>query len=238
MENIAVRMNARLARYTSWAAVFSGIASIIALVSVILFFSLESSTSSAQSPHFWGPVSDIAPIFQMLSLLIVALAFYFILRTKAPRFSLISCVIGVTGMVGVVLLQTLLRLNILTFEQEVTPLVFVTALVGVWLVMISILGQRQGILPTRLGWLGIATGVAFLLEPVMLSAAGGAVAWRVFMSNYVLMAGSAIVFLVSYVGFPVWAFWLGRLLLRTNGIGDSTISPNNAQSSGKQSNFN
>ncbi|HVP22012.1 MAG TPA: hypothetical protein VMS73_09155, partial [Anaerolineaceae bacterium] len=102
-------------------------------------------------------------------------------------------------------------LNILTFEQEVTPLVFVTALVGVWLVMISILCQRQGILPTRLGWLGIVTGVAFLLEPVMLSAVGGAVAWRVFMSNYLLLAGSVVVFLVSYVGFPIWAFWLGRV---------------------------
>jgi hypothetical protein len=58
-------------------------------------------------------------------------------------------------------------------------------------------------------------GAAFALEPAMLSAAGEAVAWRVFMSNYLLLAGSAVVFLVSYVGFPIGAFWLGRVLLTT-----------------------
>jgi hypothetical protein len=207
-------MNTRLVRYPGWAAFFSGIASIVSLVSLILFFSLETSASSAQTPHLWGPISDIAPIFQMLFLLIVAVTFYFSQRALAPRVSLISCLIGAVGMVSVVLLQFLLRLNILPFEQEVTPVVFATALVGVWLVMINILGLRQGSLSSRLAWLGIAVGVAFVLEPVMLSAAGGAVAWRVFMSNYLLLAGSAIVFLVSYIGFPVWAFWLGRIFQR------------------------
>ena len=57
----------------------------------------------------------------------------------------------------------------------------------------------------------MAVGAAFTLEPVMLSAAGGAVAWRVFMSNYLFLAESVVVFLVSYVGFPIWAFWLGRV---------------------------
>jgi hypothetical protein len=208
-------MNTRLARYTGWAAFFSGIASIVALVSLILFFSLETSASSAQTPHLWGPISDIAPIFQMLFLLIVAVTFYFSQRALAPRVSLISCLIGMVGMGGVVLLQILLRLNILAFEQEVTLVLFATALVGVWLVMTSISGRRQGSLPSRLAWLGMAVGVAFVFEPVMLSAAGGAIAWRVFMSNYLLLVGSAVVFLVSYVGFPVWAFWLGRVFHKT-----------------------
>jgi hypothetical protein len=207
-------MNTRLIRYPGWAAFFSGFASIVALVSLILFFSLETSASSAQTPHLWGPISDIAPIFQMLFLLIVAVTFYFSQRALAPLASLISCLIGAVGMVGVVLLQILLRLNILPFEQEVTPVLFATALVGVWLVMINILGLRQGSLSSRLAWLGIAVGVAFVLEPVMLSAAGGAVAWRVFMSNYLLLTASAVVFIVSYVGFPVWAFGLGRVFLR------------------------
>jgi hypothetical protein len=169
-------MNARLARYAGGVAFFSGFASILALVALILFFSLETTASSAQTPHLWGPISDIAPIFQMASLLIVALAFYLTQRTLVPRLSLISCLIGAVGSLGVVLPQILLRLNILAFEQEVTPVVFATALVGVWLVLINSMGQRQGILSSRLTRLGIATGIAFLLEPVMLSAAGGQLA--------------------------------------------------------------
>ena len=125
-------------------------------------------------------------------------------------------------MLGVALLQVLLRINVIPFEQEVGLVLFATAAVGVWLILVDLLGWRQGSLPSRLAWLGIAVGAAFVLEPVMLSAAGGAVAWRVFMSNYLLLTGSAIVFLVSYVGFPIWAFWLGRVFLTTNVIVGNT----------------
>src|SRR5690242_7705558 len=128
-------MGARLARYLGWAATFSGFTAIIALVSLLLFFGLEASANATQRPLFWGPISDIAPIFQMLSLSIVAFAIFMMQRTGASRLSMLSSVIGITGMAGVVLLQILLRLNILSFEQEVMPVLFATALVGLWLVM-------------------------------------------------------------------------------------------------------
>jgi hypothetical protein len=87
--------------------------------------------------------------------------------------------IGVIGMLGVALLQLLLIFKVISFEQEVGLVLIATAAVGVWLIIVNFLGRRQGSLPSRLAWLGIAVGVAFVLEPVMLSAAGGAVAWRV-----------------------------------------------------------
>lgn len=209
-------MNMRYTHSAGRAAYFSGIAAVIGLMSLILFFGLESTPSTAQAPHLWGPVSDIAPILQMVSLLIVALALYRIERSNAPGFSLIGSAIGFAGMLGVTLLQLLLIVKVIAFEQEVSLVLFATGMVGVWLIIVNLLAQRQGSLPSRLAWLGTAVGAAFILEPVMLSAAGGAVAWRVFMSNYLLLAASAVVFLVSYVGFPVWAFWLGREFLRAN----------------------
>jgi hypothetical protein len=207
-------MNTRSSRPAGWAAYLSGIAAILGLVSLILFFSLESAPNTAQSPHFWGPVSDIAPILQMLSMLVVLLSFYRIQRAKAAVLSLVGSAIGIIGMLGVVLLQFLLIIKVISFEQEVLPVLVATAVVGIWLIFANSIGQREGDLPTRLAWIGMAVGVAFVFEPVMLSAAGGAVAWRVFMSNYLLLAASAVVFLVSYVGFPIWAFWLGRVLQR------------------------
>lgn len=223
-------MNTRLARSAGWAAIISGIASILGLVSLILFFGLESTPSTAQAPHLWGPISDISPILQMISLLVVAHAFYRIQRSRAAGLSLIGTIIGMIGMLGVVLLQFLLIIKVIEFEQEVGLVLLATAAVGVWLIFVNFLGRRQGSLPSRLAWLGIATGAAFFLEPVMLSAAGGAIAWRVFMSNYLLMAGSAVVFLISYMGFPVWAYWLGRVFLRANGNEEPTIMPNSLQS--------
>ena len=45
----------------------------------------------------------------------------------------------------------------------------------------------------------------------MLSAAGGASCLAGIHVKLFTPAASAVVFLVSYVGFPVWAFWLGRV---------------------------
>jgi len=169
-------------RYAGWAAYVSGITANLGFVSLILFFSLKSTPNSAQSPHFGVPVSDIAPVLQML---------------------------------GVVLLQLLLVIKVIVFEQEVGLVLIATAAVGAWLILVNLLGRRQGSLPSRLTWLGMAVGAAIRLESVMLSAAGGAVAWRVFMSNYLLLAGSAVVFLGPYVSFPVWGVWLGRVFRKT-----------------------
>ncbi len=230
-------MTPRLARSAGWASYFSGIAAILGLVSLLLFFGLESAPNTGQGVHIWGPISDICPILQMLALVVVARALYQSQRSTAPGLSLIGSTIGIAGMLGVALLQLLLIVKVIAFEQEVGLVLIATAAVGVWLIFVNFLGRRQGSLPSRLAWLGIAVGAAFVLEPVMLSAAGGAVAWRVFMSNYLLLAGSAVVFLISYVGFPVWAFWLGRVFLRVTATVENTNMPNNVQSDRETSNF-
>jgi hypothetical protein len=119
--------------------------------------------------------------------------------------------IGSVGTLAVALLQLLLRLNVIGFEREVLPLALAIGIVGVWLIMVNHMGRRWANLPGRLGWLGVAVGVAFALQPVMLILAGGAGFWPAIMSNYLLLTASAVVFLVS-TGFPVWAIWLGRTL--------------------------
>lgn len=205
-------MNIRQYRAAGWAAILSGIVAIIGLVSLVLFFWLEADSGQE---HLWGPVSDICPIVQMVLLLVVARAVYRMQRPGAPGFSLTATVIGMAGMLGVVLLQLLLVIRVIRFEQEVGLVVFATGIVGVWLILVNYSGRRQGGLPSRLAWLGMAVGVAFVLEPVMLAAVGGGADWRAFMSNYLLLVGSAVIFLVSYVGFPIWAMWLGRTFLTT-----------------------
>jgi len=180
--------------------------------------------------HIWGAVRDICPILQMVSLLVVAYTFYRIQQSRAAGLSLIGNTMAMIGMVGVTLLQLLLIIKVIPFEQEVSLVLLATAAVGVWLDFVKFVGRRQGSLPSRLSWLGIAVGATFVLEPILLSAARGAVAWRVFMSNYVLLAGSAVVFLISYVDFPIWAFWLGGVFLRSNGTLEHTIMPECVQS--------
>lgn len=220
-------MNTRMTQNVRWPAYLSGIASIVALVSLILFFWLESPPASvdvSQSSHFWGPVSDISPIIQMVFLLIVARALYSMQRSSAPRLSIIGLAIGILGMLGVVLLQLLLIFKIIPFEQEVGLVVSATGIIGVWMICVSTLGRRQHTLPARLGWLGLAVGIAFALEPVIFSALGGGAGWRNVMSNYLLLAVSALVFIVSYVGFPIWAFWFGCVFSTTNAPVENAVT--------------
>ncbi len=209
-------MNTRLARYAGWAAYITGIMSIVGFVSLILFFSLEApqATENPQGFHFWGLVSDIAGPATMLPLLVIILELHEIERDRARVLSQIAAVIGVIGALGVTALQVLLIIKVLPFEQEVGPVVFATALVGAWLVLANYLGRVQQILPSRLAWLGIAVGATQVLYPVIFQLLGGSRFYENIGSNYLLLAISSVIFLVSYVGFPVWAIWLGRIWSR------------------------
>ena len=217
-------METRVYRSAGWAALLSGLTAILATVSLILFFAIEApqgATSGGQAEHLWGPLSDISPILQMLLLLPVMQALYRMERSRAGRSSLMAALAGVLGAFGVAAFQLLLITRVLAFEQEVGLVVLATGVVGAWLVLANHLGRIQGLLPARLAWLGMAVGVAFVMEPVLLSALGGASFWRNLMSNYVLLAGAALVFLVAYVGFPIWAIWLGRALLAPAAAADA-----------------
>jgi hypothetical protein len=217
-------MITRVANYVGWAAYLSGFAGILALVTLLLFFGLEATPSAAPGPHIWGPLSDICPIIQMLLLLVVARALYLTQRLSAPGLSLFAGVLGMVGMLGVALLQLLLRLGVIPFEQEVVAVAVATGIVGVWLIVVNHLGRIQRLVSSRLAWLGIVVGAAFFFQPILLAALGGGSFWQNIMSNYLLVAASALVFLVSYLVFPVWAIGLGRVL---SGVGrQSGLQPN------------
>ncbi len=199
-------MNTRTAAY---AAYLSGIFAILSGVCAILFFWLEApylSSGAGQQTHIWGPLSDICPIVQMLTLLIVVQALYRLNRSDAALLDRVTYLFGLVGTFGVALLQLLLVIGLIPFEQEVGPMLIATAAVGVWLILINYLGRRQA----RLAGLGIGVGIALLLQPLLLSALGGAMDWQNSLSSPLLMVGAALVFVMSYVGFPIWAFWLGR----------------------------
>ena len=204
-------MNTPVTRYGSLAATLSGIAAILGMISLSLFFGVEMGRTSGV--HIWGPISDISLLVQMLCLPVVALALAPLAQPAAPLLARASAAVGVAGMLAAALLQFLLISGVMPFEAEVGPLLIVTAGVGVWMIVVSSLCRAQGKLPSRLAWLGIAVGAAYVLQPVLMFALGGATAWmQNIASSYAAMGAAAFVFLLTYIGFPLWAIWLGRVL--------------------------
>ena len=200
-------------RTPTYAAYLSGVFAILSAVFAILFFWLEApgiANGAGQQPLIWGPLSDICPIVQMLALLVVVQALYRLDRSGAALLERMTYLIGIVGTLGVSILQLLLVVGVISFEQEIGPMLIATAVVGVWLILVHYLGRRQAQLSARLAGLGIGVGIALMFQPLLLSVMGGAANWQDSLSNPLLLVGGTLVVVLSYVGFPIWAFWLGR----------------------------
>ncbi len=209
-------MNTRFAGYIGRAASVTGIMGILSFVSIALFFALEAPAANAnpQGFYFWGTLSDIAAPLTMLPLLVVIQGLHLVERTGAPLLSRVARAIGTIGAVAITILQVLLIVRVLSFEQEVGPVVYANALVGAWLLLANYMGRTQRILPTALAWLGIAVGIAQVLYPVVFQILGGAGFYANVGSDFLVLTITSVVFLVSYIGFPIWAIWLGRVWSR------------------------
>jgi hypothetical protein len=205
-------MNTQAIRYAGRAAIVTGVASIVGFIALMLFFALEASQATLNSNgfYFWGFISDVSAPATMIPLLVVVLALHQVERAHAQILSRIALVLGLTGALGVTLLQVLLIIKVLTFEQEVGPVVLAMGIAGVWLVLASYLGGTEHILPSGLVWLGIAVGAAQASYPVLFQALGGADFYAKMGNDFMLATVSGIIFLLSYLGFPIWMFWFAR----------------------------
>jgi hypothetical protein len=206
-------MDNRPARYAAGAAYISGIMGIVGFVSLTLFFAVEAPAGS-QGAQLWGPLSDISGPATMVPLLLVVLALHQSEHDRAPMLSRVAAAIGMIGALAVTVLQLLLIFKFLTFEQEVGPVVLANAVVGVWLILANHLARVQSVLSPRPAWLGIVVGASFVLYPAIFPIVGGADFNNNIGSNYLLLIVSSLIFLISYIGFPIWAIGLGRIWSR------------------------
>lgn len=212
-ERKIIPMSIRLARYAGWAAFLTGVMSIFGFVTIVLFFALEAPQigTPAEGAHIWGPLSDMAGPLTMIPLIVVMFALHWIERESAHIFSRVVALIGVGGALAANVLQVLLIAKFLSFEQEVGPVVVAMGIVGLWLLLANYLAWIQHILPSGLACLGIVVGVSQVLYPVLFQVLGGTNFYANIGSDYWLMTFTGLVLLVSYVGFPAWAIWLGRV---------------------------
>lgn len=170
--------------FFGWAALLSAAATLGTFVTAILFF--------AVNPAF-GKINDVLSVAQMLLMLPVAVAMA--LLTQADYAWLVAAV-GSTGMMVVAVLQALLVLGRVRFEQTIGAVLASGALIGLWLIAANALALAGG-LPWGLGALGIAAGIGYLL-----SAAG--FFWGGQRHPLFYVGG-----LLTVAGYSAWAVWLG-----------------------------
>jgi hypothetical protein len=184
-------MSVELLRLVAWSAYLSAGATILTFITGILFFTVG---------HPFGTINDAASVFQMLFMVPMALALYQALRPVATIPNVLAVTAGVMGMCDAAVLQALLVFGVFEYEQTIREVLIGGGFVGIWLVLVGILALASGMLPAGLAWVGIVSGVGYMLLVVGF--------WLGGEGHPLFLAGS----LVAVIGYSVWAIWLGRVL--------------------------
>lgn len=181
-----------LNRFTGWSAILSAIATIIGAVTLFIFFSVGDP---------YGKINDVSSIVIGLTAIPILFALYQIHRPSAPTVSLIAFLIGAVATLIAALVQTLLVINGTNFGEVVTVMF---GMFGASLVTFGWLAYSNRTMPRGLAWTGLAAGIGCVLVNIGFILGG---------ENHPLTyIGGAL----AVIAYPVWTFWLGRVLLKSN----------------------
>lgn len=174
-----------LIRHAGTSSTLAGIAWVIGSAALIVFF---------VKGGIFGRINDAVSVFQFLFLIPVALALHRVLSVHSLALSAGVIVVGIAAMLLFALLQALLVLGRVHFEQTFRTVV------GLWWLVTSVLALVHGALPAGPAWVGIVAWVSDII--VLLGYCRGG-------QEHPL---TAIGFLVNAVSVSMWALWLGRVL--------------------------
>jgi hypothetical protein len=181
-------------RFAGWTAYANAGLTIANIVTIMIFFSAGG---------FWGRLNDGVSVLWALSFIPLAIVLYRVNTPVNGPASLLAAVIGIAAMLVFAVLQILLVMKQVTFEQTVATVLTTTGIIGLSLVLNGLLARAGETLPAGLVWLTLAFGLGFVL--------GGIGFWIGGPQHPLAMVG----FLVTALIGPVWAIWLGRLLLNS-----------------------
>jgi len=186
-----------------WTAIASGITAILAIV----FLGMMATVNI-----FFGTLNDI--LNSVLAILIAVLAWmlYTQFHAKAPLMSQVTLVLAVLGAILAVVGSVLVIFRFTGFVLAGWYTGFGYALLGLWLAAFcySILGS--GVYPNKWIIFGIVIGIAMVAGILSLSGILSRIDSMEALPWYLNVAYLA--FLGIYILYPIWAIWLGRVLLQ------------------------
>ncbi len=184
--------NAELSRYAGWSALASTIATILGLVTFIMFFTLGQP---------WGTINDLTSVVLALSILPVLLVLHHLHRLDAPIISLATFVISFFAMLVALVFQTLLIIRVMAYAQTAVVVPVSFGLFGAALMVYGYLARAIGSLPRRLALLSILAGAGYVVVIAGIILGG---------QEHPLAAIGGLTAVICY---PIWAILFGRILL-------------------------
>lgn len=173
-----------------WTLYLSAAATIATAVTAILFFTLGER---------FGKLNDAVSVLQMLFMLPVLVGLFLLIRHGSAGLALLATVVGAIGMLVAAVLQALLVLNVVKYEQTIAAVLSAGGAIGLWLALANILALSTGTLPGGLAISGIVVGAGYILV-----ALGFRIGGREHPLSYI---GAVLVI----GGYAIWSIGLGWL---------------------------
>ncbi len=133
-------------RLGSWTAYANGIVAPIGLAFLVAMYASFGVGATSQGLVF-GWINDVLAIVSGLLMLPVTVAVHVLLGRQAPAASRLAMVVGIGANLGIVVLQSLLVLGALTFNEEIGPVLIAFLFLAAWFVVTGYLGSSSGLLP-------------------------------------------------------------------------------------------
>jgi hypothetical protein len=188
-------MSDTVVRTIGWSAYANGILMLANMITLLLMFTVNP---------FWGPVNDAISILWMLSFLPLVLLLAQVNQSVMGRGVVVgTALVGAAAMLLFAGLQSLLVVGQARFEQTFAAVVVLGGIQGLWLLLNGLLALKGSTLPGGLAWLSIAFGLGYIVAAVAFFLGG--------YENPILWLGAGVGYLIG----PVWAFWLGWLVLHS-----------------------
>jgi hypothetical protein len=201
-------MNGFTSKTTGWLALLVGIAGLLALITLLLFFiGLFQDIPALAS---MGNLNDTTNIFASFLGAILASTLHPTLRRVLPRLSLILLIGVWAGAIAVTVGSWLIQTGRGDVELSSYYFFFGNGLIGVWLWVLNRTASQQGIWPRNLSRLGLIASVFMAfgllgLYGILLGLDGNDY------SPLIMVTG--ISFLGIGVLYPIWSLWLGLWIL-------------------------
>jgi hypothetical protein len=185
-----------------WIAISAGIAGILALVFILLFYAIGQP---------FGTINDIFNGLLAITSGILVLGMYAGYHTKSPFASQIALVLALAGVAIAVIGSVLV---IFKFTGWVLAGFYTgvgDALIGAWLALFCYSMLRNNTLPHTLITFGLVVGVLMAIGLISILGIISKIDSMDSMPWYLNIG--YIGFFGTYIVYPIWAIWLGRMLL-------------------------
>lgn len=148
----------------------------------------------------WGTWNDASSVALMLAMVPVALVLTIIALEVVTTTALVIGALGILAMLGLAVLQALLVMGRVTYEQTKVPVLALGAVIGVWYLLTAI-STGSTDLPDGLRLAAAVSGVGFIAVGIGFARGG--------QSHPLAAIGGAALLIASIVFFV----WFGALLL-------------------------